>query len=221
MMAIISDVHGNYVALKEVLKQIDSLGISEIVCLGDVAGYYSQVNECCDELRKRKVECVMGNHDWYMASGIDCSRSKSVNDCLRYQRLIISDENLKWIRSFSTMLFKNDVCMVHGGWKDPLDEYLEPCEGYFQKIRGKFFATGHSHVQQILKLGEIIYCNPGSVGQPRDGDNRAAFATFDGADFCGYRVSYDYHETGRLMETAGFSSYYYGCLRDASKHLHG
>ena len=58
MIAIISDVHGNYIALQEVLKTIDNMGITDIFCLGDVVGYYSQVNECCDELRKRKVSCA-------------------------------------------------------------------------------------------------------------------------------------------------------------------
>lgn len=69
MIALISDVHGNYEALKQVLSKIDEMGIQEIFCLGDVVGYYSQVNECCDALRKRQVRCVMGNHDWYMAPG--------------------------------------------------------------------------------------------------------------------------------------------------------
>ena len=90
MIAIISDVHGNYEALKVVLSEIDRLSIDEVYCLGDVVGYYSQVNECCDELKKRKVKCVMGNHDWYMASGTKCERSKSVNDCLDYLRKIKS-----------------------------------------------------------------------------------------------------------------------------------
>jgi len=58
MIAIISDVHGNYIALQEVLKTIDNMGITDIFCLGDVVGYYSQGNECCDELRKRKVSCT-------------------------------------------------------------------------------------------------------------------------------------------------------------------
>ena len=80
MIALISDIHGNFEALKEVLKKIDELGIKEIYCLGDVVGYYSQVNECCDELRRRNVKCVMGNHDWYMAYDTFCPRSRSAND---------------------------------------------------------------------------------------------------------------------------------------------
>ncbi|MBF4269218.1 metallophosphatase family protein, partial [Vibrio anguillarum] len=72
MIALITDIHGNYEALKEVLKKIDSLGISDIYCLGDIVGYYTQVNECCDELRRRNVKSILGNHDWYMISNTGC-----------------------------------------------------------------------------------------------------------------------------------------------------
>lgn len=220
MIAIISDVHGNFIALQEVLKKIDSMGISDIYCLGDVVGYYSQVNECCDELRKRNVQCVMGNHDWYMASGTDCPRSKSVRDCMAYQRRIITTENLDWVRSFKTMLYAQGIAMVHGGWNNPIDEYLEPSKEYFAYVEGDLFASGHTHVQRLDCFGGKLYCNPGSVGQPRDGDNRAAFATFDGEKFNLYRVVYDIEAVGALMNDAGFNPYYYGCLRDGSKNLH-
>ena len=220
MIAIISDVHGNYEALKAVLSEIDRLSIDEVYCLGDVVGYYSQVNECCDELKKRKVKCVMGNHDWYMASGTKCERSKSVNDCLDYQRKIITKENLKWIRRFPVIINAYGISMVHGGWNNPIDEYLSPNEDYFNAIKGNIFASGHTHVQQVKKFNHKIYCNPGSVGQPRDGDNRAAFAMYDGKKFELCRVKYDIDRVGKLMAAAGFNEYYYGCLNDASKNLH-
>lgn len=220
MIALISDIHGNYIALREVLNACDEMRISEIYCLGDVVGYYSQINECCDELRKREIICVMGNHDWYMASGTNCERSKSVQDCMDYQRKIISAENLNWIRGFKTIVHARGISMVHGGWKNPIDEYLDPDDEYFHDIIGKMFVSGHTHIQEIKQFGDKVYCNPGSVGQPRDGDNRAAFATFDKGEFQLYRVKYDFEKVGMLMDEAGFSSYYYGCLRDASRRLH-
>ena len=88
-IAFISDIHGNFEALKAVLEEIDRMGITQIYCAGDVVGYYAQINECCEELRKREIPCVMGNHDWYVAGGGFCPRSRSVNDCLAYQRTII------------------------------------------------------------------------------------------------------------------------------------
>lgn len=220
MIALISDIHGNYEALKAVLKKIDSLGIKSIYCLGDVVGYYSQVNECCNELRERAVACVMGNHDWYMASGTCCPRSHSVNDCLAYQRKIITKENLAWVSSFPVILRIKDLTLVHGGFKDPIDEYLDPQSEYFDKLTGSFFASGHTHIQQLKNYGNKTYCNPGSVGQPRDNDSRAAFATFDGKKFELFRVKYDIERVGKLMEQAGFNPYYYGCLRDGARNLH-
>ena len=220
MIALISDIHGNFVALREVLRAIDALGISSVYCLGDVVGYYSQVNECCDELRRRGIPSLMGNHDWYMASGMSCPRSKSVNDCLRYQRQVISRENLEWISAMPAYRKADGIAMVHGGWNNPLDEYIDPPpDGYFENVPGNFFASGHCHVQRVIDLGGRTYCNPGSVGQPRDGDPRAAFATFDGRAFALHRVEYDFEEVGRLMEKAGFSGYYYGCLRVGSRRL--
>ena len=93
MIALISDIHGNYTALREVLAKIDSMGIDEVYCLGDVVGYYTEVNECCDEMRRRNIKSVMGNHDWYMAANSFCPRSNSVNDCLKYQKQVISEVN--------------------------------------------------------------------------------------------------------------------------------
>lgn len=220
MIALISDVHGNYEALKAVLREIDKKHIKRIYCLGDVAGYYSEINECCNELRKRNVISTMGNHDWYLVAGVPCDRSRSVNDCLTYQKRVITKENFNWIREFKTVIVAEGVCMLHGGWINPIDEYIKLSQEYFANISGSFFASGHSHIQKIYTSGEKTYCNPGSVGQPRDGDNRAAYALFDGKKFYLHRVEYDYEKTAKKMEIAGFNSYYYGCLADGAAHLH-
>lgn len=219
MIAIISDIHGNYTALKEVFNSIDRMGIKDIYCLGDVVGYYTQINECCEELQKRNVKCIMGNHDWYMVAKSFCPRSQSVNDCLAYQGKIIKEENLYWLSTFPVLMKIGELSMVHGGWTDPIDEYLEPTIEYFTKIEGKYFASGHVHIQVVKEFGDKVYCNPGSVGQPRDGDNRAAFATFDNQKFVLHRVEYDFSEVGVLMEQAGFSGYYYGGLKTGSRNL--
>lgn len=220
MIGLISDIHGNYEALKVVLDRLDSMGVEDIVCMGDVVGYYSQVNECCDALRERNIKSVMGNHDWYMANNERCPRSQSVNDCLEYQMKVITEENLSFVKSFPDSLEYKGLSIVHGGWKDHIDEYLEPDREYFSEMPSGFYVSGHTHVQQVLLLENGAYCNPGSVGQPRDGDPRAAFATFSDGKFETYRVAYDIEKVGSLMDKAGFNPYYYGCLRDASKRLH-
>lgn len=219
MIAIISDVHGNFVALEQVLKTIDDLGCSEIYCLGDVVGYYCQVNECCEELRKRDVKCVMGNHDWYMIANSFCRRSNSVNDCLVYQRKIITKENLEWLSTFPIYRFEHNILMVHGSFTNPIDEYFTPNEEYFDNISGEYFVSGHSHIQILKQFKNKIYCNPGSVGQPRDNNPCAAFSTFDAKKFNLHRIRYNVNKIGDLMELAGFSEYYYRCLKTGSKNL--
>jgi putative phosphoesterase len=218
MIALISDIHGNYIALKQVLKAIDDMGVTDIYCLGDIVGYYPQVNEVCDELRKRNVKSVIGNHDWYMLADSFCDRSQAVNDTLAYQKKIISDENIQWLKTLPVHQEHEGLKMVHGGWTNPLDEYLwETNKEYFKKVGGKYFTSGHTHIPRIEDYGDKVYCNPGSVGQPRDGDNRSAFATWDGDKFDIHRVSYDYVKVGESMEQAGFSGYYYQRLAIGAK----
>ncbi len=108
--------------------------------------------------------------------------------------------------------------MVHGGWADPIDEYLQPTEAYFSVIDGEVFISGHTHIQsQHIYTGKT-YCNPGSVGQPRDEDPRAAFAVYDG-EFKLHRVAYDMQTVFDLMEKAGFNDYYYGGLKTGARNL--
>lgn len=218
-IALISDIHGNYEALKAVLSELDRLGITRVYCAGDVVGYYSQVNECCNELRARRIQSVMGNHDWYMSGRGFCPRSKSVNDCLSYQRTVITKDNIEWLRSFPVQIYLDNIQIIHGGWTDPIDEYLIPSTEYFEKISGDIFISGHTHIQSIYEFGNKIYCNPGSVGQPRDGDPRAAFAVYDGKSFELHRVEYDMQTVFDLMEAAGFNDYYYGGLKTGSRNL--
>jgi putative phosphoesterase len=218
-LAFISDIHGNFEALKAVLSQLDALGIHRIYCVGDIVGYYPQINECCEALRTREIPSVMGNHDWYMAGGGFCPRSKSVNDCLAYQRTIFEKSHLEWLKTLPIQLRVAGVQIVHGGWGDPIDEYLKPTEDYFDKVEGQFFVSGHTHIQLIHRTDSRIYCNPGSVGQPRDGDPRAAFATFDGENFELHRIEYDMQKVFDLMKAAGFDDYYYGGLQTGASNL--
>lgn len=217
--AFISDIHGNFAALTAVLAEIDAMGIEQIFCAGDVAGYYSEVNECCDSLRARGIPTVLGNHDWYLGGDGHCQRSKSANDCLDYQRKVVTDENRAWLRSLPVAIEDELFRIVHGGWEDPIDEYLEPSAEYFDQLEGANFVSGHTHVQLSGKFGQRSYCNPGSVGQPRDGDPRAAFAEFLDGEFKLHRVAYDIDSVARKMEAAGFEEYYFGGLYSGAERL--
>ncbi len=209
MIGIISDIHGNYPALLAVLSRLDAMGVSEVVCLGDIGGYYSQINECCDALRQRGIFSLMGNHDWYLTSGEGCPRSNSANACLDYQRKVISPINLEWLRTLSPAAEKHGIRLVHGGWNDPIDEYIRPSEKYFEPLDGDYFASGHTHVPCIWYGSGKTYCNPGSVGQPRDGDPRASFAIFEDGNFKLCRIEYEIEKTQQMMLEIGFPPYFY------------
>lgn len=210
MIGIISDIHGNLPALKSVLKELEKLNVCEIICLGDVAGYYTQVNECIDVVRQSCSLCLLGNHDWYLAFDKDCPRSQSANTCLKYQRSIVSENNREWLQQLCPKKKYLDLNIAHAGWNDPLDEYLtRPNEHYFGKLPGKYFSSGHTHIPMIWKSKTKIYCNPGSVGQPRDGNRKASFAIWKNNTFEIHRVEYDYIETQAQMKSKKFDKYFY------------
>jgi len=209
MIGIISDIHGNYAALSAVLNLLDKEGVSDIYCLGDVAGYYCQINECCEVLRQRGILSLMGNHDLYLVRGEDCPRSRSANVCLAYQRKMITKENLEWLATFPSRFEVGGIQMVHGGWNDPYDEYVSPSCGYFSSVQGSVFASGHTHVQCLWEKDGKTYCNPGSVGQPRDGDPRASYAIWNGVSFMLRRTEYDVRWVQADMAKAGFDPHYY------------
>lgn len=210
MLAIIADIHGNLPALEAILADIDQRGCLRIISLGDVGGYYSQVNECIALLRSRQVLNIMGNHDHYLVSGDSCPRSTSANLCLDYQRRILLPESLAYLQGSSAQLTEGDIQMVHGGWHDPRDEYLyQLSHDYFVNLPGRFFFSGHTHVQCLADFDDKVYCNPGSVGQPRDGDPRAAYATLVNGRIELHRVPYEIERTAEEMKRAGFDAYFF------------
>lgn len=208
MIALVSDVHGNLPALQAVLARLDALGVTELLCLGDTAGYAPQVNECCAALRERGATGVRGNHDDYLVTGRSSGRSATVDLCIAYQRTIIEPENLTWLEALPLRRSAHGISLVHGGWADPLEQYLRaPAAADFAGEPGSLFASGHTHIPLLWGDGRIRYCNPGSVGQPRDGDPRASFALFDGEAFRIERVEYDIAATQRVIAAAGLPDY--------------
>jgi len=151
----------------------------------------------------------MGNHDWYLTSNEECPRSKSANKCLEYQRRIISDSNKKWLASLKPQARLGALSITHGGWNDPLDEYVMPSLEYFSRFEGNLFASGHTHIPGVWEWITKAYCNPGSIGQPRDGDPRASFGILNMSKFSLHRVKYDYRRIQNEMNTAGFKPYFY------------
>ncbi|NKN34906.1 metallophosphoesterase family protein [Agrobacterium sp. a22-2] len=204
MIAIISDIHGNLPALTAVLERIDALGCRQILSLGDVVGYYAQPGECVDVLRDRGIVNILGNHDHYIVSGEGCPRSRLVSEITDYQRGIISPEQVEWLSTSRSHIVDGTDYFVHGGLDDPIDQYLYAiADAHFPAGMRRLFA-GHTHVQAVLDVNGKTFCNPGAVGQPRDGDPRAAFATLSGDRIDLHRVGYDIDQTAFHMRNAGF-----------------
>lgn len=211
-IGIISDIHGNYPALQVVMNQLVKADCEQIICLGDIVGYYCMVNECIELLQEKNVHCLQGNHETYLLGKARCPRSRSVMDCIRYQQKIIKREYLDWLAKLIPMDVKNDMVIMHGGLKDPVDEYVKDFDFKLGKMLYPdklVFFSGHSHIQSLQRHENRLYCNPGSVGQPRDHISSAAYAIFDDGDIYLERVNYDIDEIGKQMERAGFSDYYY------------
>jgi putative phosphoesterase len=204
MIAIISDIHGNLPALEAVLERIDALGCRRIISLGDVVGYYAQPGECIDLLRARGIVNILGNHDHYIVSGEGCPRSKLVSDITDYQRTIISPEQVSWLATSKSFIADGPIHFYHGGMRDPIDQYLYQIGLADLPDDASILFAGHTHVQALLKLGGKRFCNPGAVGQPRDGDPRAAFATLAGDVIDLHRVDYDIDRTAFHMRQTGF-----------------
>lgn len=217
MIALLSDIHGNLPALKAVLDLAISLGCNRFISLGDIVGYYAQPGECIDLLREHNAVNIMGNHDNYMITGIDCPRSKKVMEMMNYQSTVVNADQIVWLSKSHLTIIEGSMYLVHGGWEDPLDQYLYAVSLKDIPPEAEILFTGHTHVQGIIEFGRQKYCNPGSVGQPRDGDPRAAFAVLSDGNIHLHRVEYDIDETAFMMRRAGFPKLYYENLYNGAQ----
>jgi diadenosine tetraphosphatase ApaH/serine/threonine PP2A family protein phosphatase len=209
MLAILSDIHGNLPALEAVVADARAQGATRFISLGDVVGYYAQPGACIEVLRGLGASNILGNHDSYITLDEDCPRSKVVSEIIRYQKGILAPAHVDWLRA-SVPLHREDGCLfVHGGPEDPRDQYLYTISARRIPDGVRLLFSGHTHVQIHADFGDRAYCNPGSVGQPRDGDCRAAYALLDGATVTLRRVAYDIDRTAAAMKAAGFEPFCY------------
>lgn len=213
LIAIISDIHGNLPALEAVMQDMNQCNIEKIISLGDVAGYYPFINETIEILKSKNVINLIGNHDRYIIDNTECPRSHSANVCLDYQKKVITMENKEWLQESVSKYETEDISMVHGGWIDNEDEYVVKVkDSYFEKLPFKYFFCGHTHVQKHIKMmNDKEFINPGSVGQPRDGDRKAAYCLFDErtGKIILKRVDYDIDKVVEKMKEIGFEEKFY------------
>lgn len=209
MLAILSDIHANLPALEAVLADAHSRGCTRFISLGDVVGYGAQPGECIDLLRLIDVTNILGNHDSYITLKESCPRSRVVSQIIDYQRTVLTPSQVDWLRASHDSIREKDLLFVHGGPENTRDQYLYEVSSNTVPDGVRWLFSGHTHVQVIADFGLRGYCNPGSVGQPRDGDSRAAYATLDGDKIKLHRVAYDIERTISAMKAAGFESFCY------------
>ncbi|MBK8171029.1 MAG: metallophosphoesterase family protein [Sandaracinaceae bacterium] len=218
-LGIFSDVHANIEALTAVMGAFKQENIDEYYCLGDVVGYGASPNECADIVRQVAKVTILGNHDAAVAGRMDYSYYyEAARHALDTHAAVLSPENMSWLK---TLPYKHElnavgVHLCHGS-PVRLEEFeyifapeqARECLPIFDSL-GDITLIGHSHLCKVFALrpGEVEELPPrtftlqkgvkyivsvGSVGQPRDWDNRASFTVFDSdkREFSFKRIEYD------------------------------
>ncbi len=224
---VISDIHANLVALEAVLTT--GLAFDVVWCLGDLVGYGPRPRECIALLRSLPHLCVVGNHDYAAIGRLKLEEFNPVaQEAFTWTVQTITAEDVAFLDALPNRIIDHPVTLVHGSPRQPVWEYIyepETALANFALLDTPICFIGHTHVCSLfieaeVARGEMQYprpgdrytmgygraiLNPGSVGQPRDGDPRAAFAIYDSeagtVDFC--RVEYDIASTQRQMADEG------------------
>ncbi len=210
-IAIISDIHSNLQALREVALKIEAGSVDMTVCAGDVVGYGADPNACCEAVRRLTQVSILGNHD-VAALRHDPS---GMNPYAAAAALWTAHELSENARSYLLSLKESAridaqrrVLAMHHGSLDSIWEYLyeeDVAEEMLRKADANVLIFGHTHVPYVKKLERGLIVNPGSVGQPRDHDPRASLALVDTNPLsCSIvRVQYDIEGAAEAIIEAG------------------
>ncbi len=201
-VAIVSDIHGNYHALEAVLAAVTAEAPDEIWCLGDVVGYGPDPNRCCAAVAEHTTLCLAGNHDLAVLGSISVEDfNGDAAAAVRWTREVLDDDARRFLEPLHPAATRNGASLFHGSPLNPVWDYVLSEEGArasFAAVPAPLIMVGHSHVSLALatdgvtltgglaRAGEQIdlsaarwLLNPGSVGQPRGGDPRAAWLLVD------------------------------------------
>lgn len=211
LIGFIADIHSNLPALRAVLEHMD---VDKILCAGDVVGYYPYPNEVIGAMKKHKIVSIRGNHDVAVITGDTSWFNPLAASAVEWTRDNISPKNMTFLKKLPEKLTFGDIAIFHGSPSDP-DEYVYPMmsperlSGFLDQVGKKILVLGHTHVQWSLELDDEKIINPGAVGQPRDGDPRAAYAVFntDSEELTMHRIEYDIDEVAVKTVSAGLPPY--------------
>jgi putative phosphoesterase len=236
-VAVITDIHGNLPALEAALGRIEDLGIDRVHCGGDLVGYGPHPNEVCALIEQRGIPTIYGNYDYAIARDLeDCGCAyvtqldrelgqKSVDWTLAHTHQHAKDfmRDLPFDLRFEVGAVA--VHLVHGSPRK-VNEYLfddKPASLYERLARAEeadALVFGHTHKPWVREYGGVLFVNCGSVGKPKDGDPRAAFAVLrpagDRLDVTIERVEYDDEAVAREVVAAGLPEEYAERLRLAA-----
>src|SRR3954447_466285 len=224
-VAVISDIHGNVHALEAVLQALESERTDALWCLGDLVGYGPQPNRCTTSVAARAELCLVGNHDLAALGRLPIEDfSPDAATSAEWTRGVLTDETRSFLEQLEPQGTREGVQLFHGSPRDPVWDYVlsaEAARGSFEETTAPLILVGHSHAplaihdslsgglapggtERTLDHGRWLL-NPGSVGQPRDGDPRAAYLVLDlDAHTAVFRrVAYDVERTQAEIAEAG------------------
>jgi diadenosine tetraphosphatase ApaH/serine/threonine PP2A family protein phosphatase len=226
---VISDIHANYTALRTVLE--DAGPVDETWCLGDLVGYGPDPNMVVEQIRETpQLTCILGNHDVAVLGKLPQEAfNGDARTSLIWTERVLTHENMSFLRALPpTVKVRGEVTLAHGSPRDPIWEYI--LNTLSARLNLDHFTTpycfvGHTHIQsmfqwneakervsmvpirvgQVIELSGRVILNPGSVGQPRDHDPRAAYAIYDSEaqTWEARRVAYDLAEVQGHIRDAG------------------
>jgi predicted phosphodiesterase len=198
--AVIADIHANLEAFQVVLQDAKDQKCTHYCCVGDVVGYNANPKECLDIVREMGMPCVKGNHDEYCSTEEDLDGfNPAAAEAVNWTRKQLTAEDRQWLRDLKYVKLVASFSMVHATldapqrWGYVFDKLMAAASFTYQNTSVCFF--GHTHVPVAfvrdsmvkggtyskfkVEPGKKYFVNVGSVGQPRDGNPKAAYVVYD------------------------------------------
>ncbi len=219
-IAVISDIHSNLDSFEAVIKSLPEY--DKLICLGDIVGYGPQPNEVVERLiQLQPTTVLLGNHDHAVVTGDTSDFSQHAAVAVEWTRERISQTNLAYLShlqpSAKMEIGGTSLALYHGSPRDPLAEYVYPgipaasAKKLVHESGAQLVFLGHTHVPMLYSFEGEMLGNPGSVGQPRDGDPRASFAiltlTKEKLAFDVTRIEYNIDPVAKKIHQAGLPGF--------------
>ena len=205
-IGVISDIHGNLPALNAVYNHMPN-SIDRIICVGDIIGYGPKPRECLDKINQTSDLTIKGNHEKALIQG-ESFNSTTAHYGLENAKKELYSDHYNWLENLPSQIRNNEMLMFHSHPDTQEHIYPEDIETVIMNLDEKYqiVVYGHTHIPVNNFYNQTLVVNPGSVGQPRDSDQRASYAVIDAsqnnADI--HRVEYDIQKTIQQLQDNGF-----------------